>query len=174
MARKLKTYQTSLGFFDQAIAAPSMKAALEAWGADSNLFHQGAAKESHDPDVVAATMAKPGVVLKRPVGTDRPFGEHAELPTDLGGTGPRLLQIGGRDLVEAVVDLAGVDQIAAFAPADVEPVPLRTIEGETGNGQRLPLRASLLDRSATPAQNAPLTRMTGAEHRRQPTSGSTA
>jgi hypothetical protein len=38
MARKLKTYQTSLGFFDLAIAAPSMKAALEAWGADSNLF----------------------------------------------------------------------------------------------------------------------------------------
>jgi hypothetical protein len=33
MVRKLKTYQTSLGFFDQAIAAPSMKAALEAWGA---------------------------------------------------------------------------------------------------------------------------------------------
>jgi hypothetical protein len=29
MARKLKTYQTSLGFFDLAIAAPSMKAALE-------------------------------------------------------------------------------------------------------------------------------------------------
>ena len=88
MARKLKTYQTSLGFFDQAIAAPSMKAALEAWGADSNLFHQGAAKESHDPDVIAATLAKPGVVLRRPVGTDRPFSEHAELPTDLGGGKP--------------------------------------------------------------------------------------
>ena len=56
MARKLKTYQTSLGFFDLAIAAPSMKAALEAWGADSNLFHQGAAKESDDPDVIAAAM----------------------------------------------------------------------------------------------------------------------
>jgi hypothetical protein len=38
MARKLKTYETSLDFFDLAIAAPSMKAALEAWGADSNLF----------------------------------------------------------------------------------------------------------------------------------------
>jgi hypothetical protein len=88
MARKLKTYQTSLGFFDQAIAAPSMKAALEAWGADSNLFHQGAAKESHDPHVIAATMAKPGVVLRRPVGTDHPFSEHAELPTDLGDGGP--------------------------------------------------------------------------------------
>ena len=87
MARKLKTYQTSLGFFDLAMAAPSMKAALEAWGADSNLFHQGAAKECHDPDVIAATMAKPGIVLRRPVGTDRPFSEHAELPTDLGGGG---------------------------------------------------------------------------------------
>src|SRR6202008_1353502 len=86
MARKLKPYQTSLGLFEQAIAAPSMKAALEAWGADSNLFHQGVAKESHDPDVVSATMAKPGVVLKRPVGSDGPFGELADLPADLGDT----------------------------------------------------------------------------------------
>jgi hypothetical protein len=81
MARKLNSYQTSLGFFDLAIAAPSMKAALEAWGADSNLFHQGAAKESDDPDVIAATMAKPA----RRIG--RIFGEHAELPTDLGRAG---------------------------------------------------------------------------------------
>ena len=87
MARKLRTYQTSLGFFDQAIAAPSMKAALEAWGADSNLFHQGAARESDDPDIIAATMAKPGVVLKRPVGSNGPFGEHADLPVNLGRQG---------------------------------------------------------------------------------------
>ena len=85
MARKLKTYQTSLGFFDLAIAAPSMKAALEAWGADSNLFHQGAARESDDPDVIAAAMKKPGVVLRRPVGSDGSFSEHAELPTNLDG-----------------------------------------------------------------------------------------
>src|SRR3977135_2473995 len=89
MVRKLKTYQTSLGFFDQAIAAPSMKAALEAWGAASNLFHQRAAKESDDPAVIAATMKKPGVVLRRPVGSDGPFSEHAELPTDLGDSGGR-------------------------------------------------------------------------------------
>ncbi|MCS3689120.1 hypothetical protein [Bradyrhizobium elkanii] len=85
MARKLKTFQTSLGFFDLAIAAPSMKAALEAWGANSNLFHQGAAKESDDPDVIAAAMKKPGVVLRRPVGSSRSFSEQAELPSDLGG-----------------------------------------------------------------------------------------
>ena len=60
---------------------------MEAWGAGSNLFHQGVAKESDDPEVVAA---KPGVVVRRPVGSDGPFGEHADLPTDLAGDGPKL------------------------------------------------------------------------------------
>jgi hypothetical protein len=86
MARKLKTFQTSLGFYDLAIAAPSMKAALEAWGAGSNLFHQGFAKQTDDSDVVAATMSKPGVVLRRPAGSSGPFAEHSDLP-DLEGSG---------------------------------------------------------------------------------------
>ena len=47
MARKLKTYQMALGFFEQAIAAPSMKAALEAWGADSNLLPPGCREGEH-------------------------------------------------------------------------------------------------------------------------------
>src|SRR5205807_934805 len=81
--RKLKTYQASVGFFDLAIAAPSMKAALEAWGSKSNLFHQGVAKESSDPKVIAAAMSKPGVILRRPVGSNGPFKEHAHLPTQL-------------------------------------------------------------------------------------------
>src|ERR1700759_2606542 len=81
MVRKLKTFQTSLGFFDLAIAAPSMKAALEAWGAGSNLFHQGVAKESDDRKIIDAAFKKPGVILQRPVGTDGLFREHADLPT---------------------------------------------------------------------------------------------
>jgi hypothetical protein len=80
MPRKLKTYTTPAGFFDLAVAAPSMKAALEAWGSKNNLFHQGFAKMTEDPDIVAATMAKPGVVLRRPVGSNAAFSEHAELP----------------------------------------------------------------------------------------------
>ena len=83
MARKLKTFTTSAGFFDLAVAAPSMKAALEAWGSRSNLFQHGFAKVSEDPKIVAATMAHPGVVLRRPVGSDGAFSEHAELPTNL-------------------------------------------------------------------------------------------
>jgi hypothetical protein len=82
MARKLKTYVTNLGFFELALAAPSMKAALEAWGMGHNAFHQGFARESDDPKIVAATMARPGVVLKRPVGSKGAFGENARLPKD--------------------------------------------------------------------------------------------
>jgi colicin import membrane protein len=78
---------TSLGFFDLAIAAPSMKAALAAWGAQSNLFHQGVANQTNDPEVIAATMAHPGIVLRRRVGSDRPFREHAELPKHLSADG---------------------------------------------------------------------------------------
>src|SRR3978361_103673 len=98
MARKLKTYQTSLGFFDLAIAVPSMKAALAAWGSNSNLFHQGFASETDDPDVVAAAMSKPGVVLRRPVGSDGPFKEHADLPADIpsGGLKTRSKKHGAR------------------------------------------------------------------------------
>jgi colicin import membrane protein len=58
-----------------------MKAALEAWGASSNLFHQGFAKEADDDEIIAASMEKPGVVLQRPVGSNVPFSEHASLPT---------------------------------------------------------------------------------------------
>jgi colicin import membrane protein len=47
------------------------------------VFNQGFAKETRDPTIVAATMANPGVVLRRPVGSNGPFTEHAELPKDL-------------------------------------------------------------------------------------------
>lgn len=80
MPRKLKTFVTSVGFFDLAVAAPSMKAALEAWGFGHNAFQQGFAGETHDPHIIAAAMAKPGIVLRRPVGTAEPFREGAELP----------------------------------------------------------------------------------------------
>ncbi len=83
MARKLRTFTTSAGFFDLAVAAPSMKAAIEAWGADEDLFRNGFAKVSEDPKAVAATMKKPGVVLRRPVGSADAYGEDPALPESL-------------------------------------------------------------------------------------------
>jgi len=86
--QKLKTYITSIGFFELAVATPSMKAAMEALGAQRNLFHQGFAKQTSDPAIVAATMAQPGVVLKRSVGFRGAFREHAELPKSLAAEKP--------------------------------------------------------------------------------------
>jgi hypothetical protein len=55
MARKLKTYQTSLGFFDLAVAAPSMKAALEGRGAPRERPQQDPARVCADDPAPAMT-----------------------------------------------------------------------------------------------------------------------
>lgn len=80
MVKKLKVYQTSIGFFDLAVAAPSMKAAAEAWGSDPDIFKRGFAEQTEDLKVVEAATAKPGVVLRRPVGSRENFAEKASLP----------------------------------------------------------------------------------------------
>ena len=80
MARKLKTFVTESGFFELAVAAPSMKAALRDWGIDVNLFQQGLARQTNDPAIVAAAEQRPGTVLRRPIGSKSPFGEAAQLP----------------------------------------------------------------------------------------------
>lgn len=56
---------------------------MEAWGAERNLFSQGFAEETRDPAIVAATMAQPGIVLKRSVGSKGAFREQAALPKTL-------------------------------------------------------------------------------------------
>lgn len=67
--RALKVFRTSAGFEDAYVAAPSQKAALEAWGAKRNLFAQGAAALVKDSDLVKAALAHPGKVLRVPRGT---------------------------------------------------------------------------------------------------------
>lgn len=83
MARKLKTFVTTIGFFEHAIAAPSMKAALDAWGVTQNLFQQGFAAETDDPAIITAAAAHPGTVLKRPIGSKGAFQENPKLPKSL-------------------------------------------------------------------------------------------
>jgi colicin import membrane protein len=51
-------------------------------GADSNLFHQGAAKESEDPELVSATVASP-VSSTPPRGVGGPTPKMQPCPTDL-------------------------------------------------------------------------------------------
>ena len=48
MARKLKVFSADLGFVRAVVAAPSRKAALEAWGVRDDLFTRGSAREITD------------------------------------------------------------------------------------------------------------------------------
>jgi hypothetical protein len=68
VARPLKVFQTHIGFHDLIVAAPSMKAAAEAWGSSPRIFAQGFARVTQDPDAVSSALAQPGTVLRRPHG----------------------------------------------------------------------------------------------------------
>lgn len=61
---KLKVFRTPIGFHDAFVAAPSQKAALEAWGSDSNLFAQGVAEQVTDPALTKVPLENPGQVVK--------------------------------------------------------------------------------------------------------------
>lgn len=62
--QKLRVFRTPIGFHDAYVAAPSQKAALEAWGADSNLFAQGAAEQVTDPELMKMPLEHPGELVK--------------------------------------------------------------------------------------------------------------
>ncbi len=64
MARKLKVFRTPIGFHDAYVAAPSRKAALEAWGASADLFARGTAEEVTDARLTAEPLKRPGEVIR--------------------------------------------------------------------------------------------------------------
>jgi hypothetical protein len=53
--------------------------------------------------------------------------------------GEPFAQLGGRLLVETVVDLAGVDHVAALAAADIDTVPVIAVQREPCDRKRLSL-----------------------------------
>ena len=64
MPRKLKVFRTPTGFHDAYVAAPSRKAALEAWGAEADLFARGSAEQVTDARLTAEPLARPGEVIR--------------------------------------------------------------------------------------------------------------
>ena len=64
MPRKLKVFRTTTGFHDAYVAAPSQKAALEAWGADADLFARGVAEQVTDKKLMTEPLERPGEVIK--------------------------------------------------------------------------------------------------------------
>ena len=80
--RKLKVFQAQFGFHDSVVAAPSQSAALRAWGIRQNLFAEGRAAITEDPQAVASARAHPETPLRRALGSRDPFElEPTALPT---------------------------------------------------------------------------------------------
>jgi len=69
MPRALKVFRTPIGFHDAYVAAPTKKAALEAWGSTHDLFARGIAEIVTDPALTEEPLATPGKVIKRSRGT---------------------------------------------------------------------------------------------------------
>jgi hypothetical protein len=68
MAPRLKVFVTSDGLTDYVVAASSKAKALAAWGIRQDVFKEGRAHETTDPELVAAAARTPGEVLRRPAG----------------------------------------------------------------------------------------------------------
>ena len=65
MPRKLKVFRMPIGFEDAYVAAPSRKAALQAWGAEHDQFARGVAEEVTDPKLTKEPLAHPGEVIRK-------------------------------------------------------------------------------------------------------------
>ena len=61
---RLKVFCATSGFHDSIVAAPSRPAALKAWGARTDLFSMGVAKQVTDPKIVKKALARPGEVIR--------------------------------------------------------------------------------------------------------------
>jgi hypothetical protein len=110
MPRALKVFKTHIGFYDLLVAAPSMKAAAQAWEADVRLFAQGFAAVTRDAVEMKAALAEPGTVLRKPHGQK---GEWQEQPAAVAA--PKLSKAKKK---EAAADRKAKDAAAKKAKAE--------------------------------------------------------
>lgn len=61
---RLKVFRTTTGFHDAIVAAPSRPAALKAWGAKTDLFSMGVARQETDRKIIAKALERPGEVIR--------------------------------------------------------------------------------------------------------------
>jgi hypothetical protein len=118
MPPRLKVFVTSDGLTDYVVAASSKAKALAAWGVRQDVFKEGQARQTDDPDLVAAAVARPGEVLRRPAGTR---GELAKLKPPRPPPAPKGPS---KTALKKVADLekrlAALEEAHAEALADLE------------------------------------------------------
>ena len=134
--QKLKVFRTPIGFHDAFVAAPSQKAALDAWGADSNIFAQGIAEQVTDPQLMDEPLANPGKVIKRVRGSaDEHFAELDRDPKKKAAKEPKtgkVVQLKPRSKPKPKPSRAALDAAeAAIEKADkTQRKKLRKVEDE--------------------------------------------
>ena len=69
MPRALRVYRLPIGFHDAYVAAPTQKAAIEAWRSDKDVFQRGQAELVTDAELTKEPLENPGKVVKRLRGT---------------------------------------------------------------------------------------------------------
>lgn len=89
MARALKVFSTSAGFYEAVVAAPSRKAALAAWGVHDDLFASGTAQEVDDPKLREAALARPGEIVRVPIAIDAALAQAVARPSTTQRPGPK-------------------------------------------------------------------------------------
>lgn len=97
MPRKLKVFRTPIGFHDAYVAAPSQKAALEAWGTEANLFARGTAEQVTDPKLTAEPLKHPGEVIRV---------SRGDLKAQLKALGPRNKRVKAATVKESLAQPA--------------------------------------------------------------------
>jgi hypothetical protein len=92
-----KTFVTESGFYELAVAAPSMAAARRAWGFAHDPFRTGLARATDDPAIIKAAEANPGLVLRRPLGSKGAFKQNPDPPLVKGAAKPRVKKMPAPD-----------------------------------------------------------------------------
>ena len=118
MAPRLKVFVTSDGLTDYVVAASSRPKALVAWGVRQDLFKEGRAHETDDPDLVAAATSRPGEVLRRPAGTRGELAKLAPAQQPAKPKGPSKAAL--KRVADLETRLAALDPAHAQAKARLE------------------------------------------------------
>jgi len=109
MAPRLKVFVTSDGLTDFVVAATSKAKALAAWGVRQDVFKEGLARETDDPELVESASARPGEVLRRPAGSRETLAKLKPVPAPAkpkGSSKAALAKIAGLERQLADLDAA--------------------------------------------------------------------
>lgn len=120
MPPRLKVFVTSDGLTDFAVATSSKVKALAAWGVRQDVFKEGLAHQTDDPELVAAATARPGEVLRRPAGSRGELAKLKPLKASKPKPGPKPKgpsQAALRKIAQLEAQLAALDARHARAKA---------------------------------------------------------